>query len=355
MNLNINKNEPVMVTGATGFIASWLVKKLMDNGITVHAAVRNPEDTVKLAHLKNLENSSSGKIIFFKSDLLEDGSYLKAMEGCAVVFHTASPFNFKVTDNQRGFVDPAFKGTRNVLDSVNKTETVKRVVLTSSCVAIIGDTVEMSTYADKMITEDMWNTTSTVNHNPYNYSKTVAEKLAWEMNEKQERWKLVVINPSFVMGPTLSKTSTSGTHDMIGQMADGTMKSGAPPFEIGMVDIKDVTDAHFNAAYLEGASGRHILSNKTLSIVDVANIIRNKFGDKWLLPKKAAPKWLIWLIGPIIDKSISRKMISNNFGHSWLATNSKSINKLGIKYTALENCIENMFQQMIDNGIAKKK
>ena len=355
MNLNINKNEPVMVTGATGFVASWLVKKLMDNGITVHAAVRNPEDTVKLAHLKNLENSSSGKIIFFKSDLLEDGSYLKAMEGCAVVFHTASPFNFKVTDNQRGFVDPAFKGTRNVLDSVNKTETVKRVVLTSSCVAIIGDTVEMSTYADKMITEDMWNTTSTVNHNPYNYSKTVAEKIAWEMNERQKRWKLVVINPSFVMGPTLSKTSTSGTHDMIGQMADGTMKSGAPPFEIGMVDIKDVTDAHFNAAYLEGASGRHILSNKTLSIVDVANIIRNKFGDKWLLPKKAAPKWLIWLIGPIIDKSISRKMISNNFGHSWLATNSKSINKLGIKYTALENCIENMFQQMIDNGIAKKK
>jgi dihydroflavonol-4-reductase len=355
MNLNINKNEPVMVTGATGFVASWLVKKLMDNGITVHAAVRNPEDTVKLAHLKNLENSSSGKIIFFKSDLLEDGSYLKAMEGCAVVFHTASPFNFKVTDNQRGFVDPAFKGTRNVLDSVNKTETVKRVVLTSSCVAIIGDTVEMSTYADKMITEDMWNTTSTVNHNPYNYSKTVAEKLAWEMNEKQERWKLVVINPSFVMGPTLSKTSTSGTHDMIGQMADGTMKSGAPPFEIGMVDIKDVTDAHFNAAYLEGASGRHILSNKTLSIVDVANIIKNKFGDKWLLPKKAAPKWLIWLIGPIIDKSISRKMISNNMGHSWLANNSKSINKLGIKYSPLEDCIESMFQQMIDNGIAKKK
>ena len=355
MNLNINKNEPVMVTGATGFVASWLVKKLMDNGITVHAAVRNPDDTIKLAHLKNLENSSSGKIIFFKSDLLEEGSYLKAMEGCSVVFHTASPFNLKVTDNQRGFVDPALKGTRNVLDSVNKTETVKRVVLTSTCLAMIGDTVEMSTYADKMITEDMWNTTSTVNHNPYNYSKTVAEKLAWEMNEKQERWKLVVINPSFVMGPTLSKTSTSATHYMIGQMADGTMKSGAPPFEIGMVDVKDVAEAHFNAAYLEDASGRHILSNKTLSLLDVANIIRNKFGDKWLLPKKAAPKWLIWLIGPIIDRSISRKMISNNFGHPWLATNSKSINKLGIKYTALENCIENMFQQMIDNGIAKKK
>ena len=273
----------------------------------------------------------------------------------SVVFHTASPFNFKVTDSQRGFVDPALKGTRNVLDSVNKTESVKRVVLTSSCVAIVGDTIEIAKYPDKTITEDMWNTTSTVNNNPYGYSKSVAEKLAWEMNEKQEKWKLVVINPSFVMGPTLSATSTSGTHGMIGQMADGTMKSGAAPFEIGMVDVKDVAEAHFNAAYLEDASGRHILSNKTLSMVDLANIIRNKFGDKWLLPKKAAPKWLIWLIGPIIDKSISRKMISNNMGHSWLANNSKSINKLGIKYSPLEVCIEDMFQQMIDNGIAKKK
>jgi len=124
MNLNINKNEPVMVTGATGFIASWLVKKLIDNGITVHAAVRNTDDSIKLAHLKNLEKGSSGKIIFFKSDLLEDGSYLKAMDGCSIVFHTASPFNFRVTDNKKGFIDPAFIGTQNVLKSVNNTESV---------------------------------------------------------------------------------------------------------------------------------------------------------------------------------------------------------------------------------------
>ena len=50
MNLNINKNEPVMVTGATGFVASWLVKKLLDSGITVHAAVRSPE-AVSYTHL----------------------------------------------------------------------------------------------------------------------------------------------------------------------------------------------------------------------------------------------------------------------------------------------------------------
>ena len=95
MNLNINKNEPVMVTGATGFVASELIKKLLESGITVHAAVRNPEDVSTLQHLTNLESTLSGKIIFFKSDLLKEESYLKSMEGCSIVFHTASPFNFK--------------------------------------------------------------------------------------------------------------------------------------------------------------------------------------------------------------------------------------------------------------------
>ena len=185
MNLNINKNEPVMVTGATGFVASELIKKLLENGITVHAAVRNPEDVSTLQHLTNLESTLSGKIIFFKSDLLKEESYLKSMEGCSIVFHTASPFNFKVKDNQKGYINPALEGTRNVLDSVNKTESVKRVVLTSSCAAIYGDAVDISNYPNKTMTEEMWNSSSTSNYNAYSYSKTIAEKEAWEISKKQ--------------------------------------------------------------------------------------------------------------------------------------------------------------------------
>jgi dihydroflavonol-4-reductase len=355
MNLNINKNEPVMVTGATGFVASELIKKLLENGITVHAAVRNPEDVSTLQHLTNLESTLSGKIIFFKSDLLEEESYLKSMEGCSIVFHTASPFNFKVQDNQKGYINPALEGTRNVLDSVNKTESVKRVVLTSSCAAIYGDAVDISNYPNKTMTEEMWNSSSTSNYNAYSYSKTIAEKEAWEISKKQNNWKLVVINPCFVLGPSISKNPTSGTFELLSQLADGSMKSGAAPFEIGAVDVKDVAEAHFKAAYLESANGRNILYNKSLSMLDIANIIKDKFGDEWALPKKEAPKWLIWLIGPFVDKSLSRKMISNNFGHPWRADNSKSKKDLGIEYTPIERSIENMFQQMIDNGIAKKR
>lgn len=353
--MNLNKNEPVMVTGATGYIAGWIIKKLLDTGITIHAAVRDPDNASKVSHLKNLEQKSLGKIIFFKSDLLEDGSYFEAMQGCSIVFHTASPFNFSVTDNKDGFIDPAFIGTQNVLSSVNKTDSVKRVVLTSSCAAIYGDAADISMYPGKIMTEELWNTTSTESHNAYSYSKTIAEKEAWNISKKQNRWKLVVINPCMVLGPSLSKHPTSGSFETMRQLADGSMKSGAAPYEIGTVGVEDVAEAHLKAAFKESTEGRHILYNKTLSILDIANIIKNKFGNDWLLPNKNAPKWLIWLIGPFINKRFTRKLISKNMNYAWRANNTKSKKELGIEYSSIENSIEDMFQQMIDSGIAKKK
>jgi len=211
--MDLNKSEPVLVTGATGYVAGWIVKKLLDNGITVHAAVRNPDDGSKISHLKNLEQKSQGKIIFFKSELLEDESYLEAMNGCSVVFHTASPFNFSVKDDKKGFIDPAFIGTQNVLKSVNKTESVRRVVLTSSCAAIYGDAADIAMYPGQVMTEEMWNTSSTETHNAYSYSKTIAEKEAWDISKKQTRWKLVVVNPCMVLGPSLSNNPTSGSFE----------------------------------------------------------------------------------------------------------------------------------------------
>ena len=352
---NMNKNEPVMVTGATGYVAGALIKKLLENGMTVHAAVREPENKSKVSHLKNLEQSTSGKIIFFESDLLKDGSYLQAMNGCAIVFHTASPFNFNIKDNKKGLIDPALKGTQNVLSSVDKTPSVKRVVLTSSCAAIYGDNKDIANYPDQIMTEEQWNVSSTSNHNAYSYSKTIAEKEAWSISKKQNRWKLVVINPCLVLGESISKYPTSGSFDLFKQLADGSMKSGAAPLELGAVDVNDVAEAHIKAAYFENAEGRHIIYNRSVKLIEIANIIKNKFGDKWALPKREAPKWLIWLIGPFVDKSLTRKMIKNNFGHPWRADNSKSKKFLSINYKPIEKSIEGMFQQMIDNGIAKKK
>ena len=192
----IDRSKPVLVTGGNGYIASWIVKYLLEDGVDVHATVRNPDDDNKVGHLKKFANNAKGKLTLFKADLLEDGAFDEAMAGCELVMHTASPFVIMgITDPQRELVDPAVLGTTNVLDAVNRTECVRRVVLTSSVVGVYGDAVDMQQTAGGIFTEEHWNTTSSVDHQPYNYSKVAAEKVGWEVANKQDRWDLLTINP----------------------------------------------------------------------------------------------------------------------------------------------------------------
>lgn len=186
--MKIDRSAPVLVTGGNGYIASWLVKYLLDDGIDVHATVRNPSDNSKVGHLSRIAESAPGALTLFEADLLDDGAFDEAMAGCQLVFHTASPFAiFRIKDAQRQLVDPAVNGTRNVLESANRVESVHRVVLTSSVVSICGDNRDLQDAPGDMFTEHDWNTTSSVTHQPYNYSKVVAEKTAWEIADAQDR------------------------------------------------------------------------------------------------------------------------------------------------------------------------
>lgn len=158
--MNLDRSKPVLVTGATGYVAGWLVKKLLEEGFTVHAAVRNPNKKEKVQHLDKISENSSGSIKYFKSDLLEMGSYKEAMQGCEVVFHTASPFVLEFKDPQKELIEPAENGTANVLNTANEVESVKKVVVTSSCAAIYSDAIDTINAPGGKITEEIWNSTA---------------------------------------------------------------------------------------------------------------------------------------------------------------------------------------------------
>ncbi|MEW7007409.1 NAD-dependent epimerase/dehydratase family protein [Lentilitoribacter sp. EG35] len=347
-------SKPALVTGATGYIAGWLVKGLLEQGITVHAAVRDPSNKEKLAHLTALVKDNPEQLKFFKADLLNDGAYDEAMAGCGVVFHTASPFTSSFKDAQKELVDPAVNGTRNVLETANRTDSVSRVVVTSSCAAIYGDAIDCQSMPNGTLTEEIWNTTSRLDHQAYSYSKTQAEKAAWDIAKAQDRWKLVVINPAFVMGPGVTLQPNSESVAVMKQLGDGTMKMGVPHFEIGIVDVRDVAEAHMRAGYIADAEGRHITSAKTMTLLEMGQTLEKKFGSNWPFPKSTAPKWLLWLVGPIANKMFTREMISKNVGHAWKADNTKSKEKLGITYRSTETAVIEMFDQMIDAGVFKK-
>lgn len=347
--MNLDKSSPVLVTGATGYVAGWIVKYLLEKGLTVHAAVRDPENKEKLKYLDSVSRGLSGTLKYFKADLLEDGTYKEAMEGCSVVFHTASPFSLDIKDPQSELIDPAKQGTQNVLNQANKTASVKRVVLTSSVAAMYGDNKDLTELENETLTEKCWNGSSSLDHNPYAYSKTLAEKEAWEIYKKQNSWDLTVINPSLVMGPGVSPFGSSESYKIIKQLGDGTMKGGLPKWGLGAVDVRDVAHAHLAAAFNEKASGRYIVSGHNTSFMGLADALRVKFGKHYPIPSKFLPTFLVWLLGPLANKAMTRKSISRNAGFGWKADNSKSIKELGVKYRPLEETMTDFFEQLIES------
>lgn len=335
-----------MITGSTGYVAGWIVKKFLEQGHTLHLPVRDPNNTEKLQHLLDLEKKSSGQLKFFKADLLVPGSYLESMQGCDVVVHTASPFKTHVKNPKKDLIEPAVFGTENVLDSVNKTPSVKKVVLTSSVAAIVGDAIEFTQEGPR--NESHWNTTSNENHQPYNYSKTLAEKTAWDIYENQNQWELVTINPSLVIGPSLNKHVTSESYNIIKQLGSGQLKFGAPEYHIGAVDVRDVAEAHYQAVIKTNAKGRYIISAQNTSLLELSQYIAEAFADRYPLPEKKLPKLAVWAMAPLIG--LSREVIWKNVGHPWRLDNSKSLKELLTEYRDLKQSSQEFFAQIFNES-----
>ncbi|MFX3622407.1 MAG: SDR family oxidoreductase [Limnobacter sp.] len=350
----IDKNKPICVTGASGYIASWIVKYLLDDGFLVHATVRDSSKESSVAHLLKAANGAKGTLKLFDADLIQEGSFTKAIEGCELVIHTASPFVIKgFTDPYEALIRPAVEGTDNVLKSCNAVESVRRVVLTSSVASIYGDAVEILKAPGGVFTEQLWNNTSSEIHQPYSYSKVMAERRAWEICKNQSRWDLVTINPSLVMGPSLTTQTQSTSIDVMRDLGSGRQRTGVPLLEFGIVDVREVAKAHISAGFNPDAEGRHILSAHTASLLQMATILRARF-PKYPLPKKQLPKFLVKLVAPIAA-GVSRDFIQKNVGYALKFDNSRSTSSLGVRYRPLTETLCEHFAQMIEDGLLKRR
>jgi dihydroflavonol-4-reductase len=173
---------------------------------------------------------------------------------------------------------------------------------------------------------------------------------AWRLAESQQQWDLVTINPSFVVGPGTTVHPHSESFRLVRQFGDGTMQMGLPDIGMGAVDVRDVAEAHLRAAFLPAAQGRYITSAHDSSIPAIAGTLLDKYGDRYPLPRRTLPKPLVWLLAPMVNKAMTRRMIARNAGKPWRADNSKIRRDLGIEFRPLKASMEDMFQQMIDAG-----
>jgi nucleoside-diphosphate-sugar epimerase len=333
----------VMVTGGTGYIGAWIVKYLLEKGYTVRMTVRDKSMENKYKFLLSVAEQSDGKLEIWEANLLKEGSFDKVTKGADAVVHVASPFTLRFRDAQKELLGPALLGTRNVLSAATKSGTVKKVVLTSSVAAVHGDNADMKEKGLDEFTEEHYNTTSSAHHQPYSYSKLIAEKEAWKMSKLQDQWKLVVINPSFVIGPALSPATDSESFVQIKNVLKGKMFPGAPDLHFGFVDVRDVAVAHILALEKE-TSGRFILAERTMNFLEFSKIIKRVYGSKFKVPVLVAPKFLFLLIAPMFG--VTRKFVKRNVGYPIRLNTHRSKTNLGLTYRNMEETVKDMVESM---------
>ncbi|KAJ4825784.1 hypothetical protein Tsubulata_029407 [Turnera subulata] len=255
------EKERVCVTGAGGYVASWLVKDLLDRGYIVHGTVRDPGDK-KNDHLKKLPNSAEN-LQLFKADLLDYDSLCAAISGCTGVFHVASPVPAPgaVVD----LIEPAVIGTRNVLNASFNAK-VKRVVVVSSTAAV---KCNPSWPKDKAMDEECWSDTEFCKSNQPHYyleqdyylAKTIAEREALEYAERTGL-DIVTVCPSIVLGPMLQPTLNTSSSMFLMVMKGGleSMENTEDP----LVDVRDVAKALVLVYEKPEAKGRYLCTSYTI-------------------------------------------------------------------------------------------
>lgn len=346
--------SPVVLTGGTGYLGAHILVQLLEKGYDVRLTSRNSEQTQKESWIIDLMKKYGEKITFFSADLEKQGSFDEAMMGAKAVIHSASPFKIEgIKDAKKELIDPAVNGTENVLNSVDKNGLIEKVVLTSSMAAIYGDAIDIELYKEDTFTEDHWNTSSSIKHQPYSFSKVSAERVAWSINANKN-WKLITINPGFILGPSITTRNDSTSIKFMIDMLNGKFKTGVPDIYFALVDVRDVAKSHIAALENDDANGRYICCHETLNVLEIAQHLRELVPErKNKIPKKKLPKWLAYIFAPLLA-GFSWNYLRKNLGIPVYGDNSKIKNDLSITFRPLKETFLDHANQVKRDGLLKK-
>lgn len=276
--------NPVLVTGGSGYVGTTLLAALLREGRQVRTTVRAMQSEGELRAAVRRGHADDSGLEIVEAELMSDAGWAAAMAGCDEVHHVASPMIHSEDPDE--VIPPALEGTLRVLRAARDAR-ARRVVLTSSFAAIGYTPKPGAEYS-----EDDWTDPDTPGLPPYPRSKTIAERAAWEFMEQEGgEMELVVVNPTFILGPTLTSRAGSSIQ-IIKAMLDGKMPVVRKQ-RFGVADVRDVADLHIRAMASPEAAGKRYLclaDGPTISWLQVAQILRQRLGPlAELVPTEEAP------------------------------------------------------------------
>jgi dihydroflavonol-4-reductase len=282
----------VLVTGGSGFIGGWCIIKLLDQGFTVRTTVRNLDRGPAVRATLGKIVDPQDRLSFHAAELTADGGWDAAMSGCDYLLHVASPVVIAEPKDPDELVRPARDGTHRVVGAALKAG-VKRIVLTSS-VAAASRRTEVADYVSD---ETTWTDLTDPKLSAYARSKTLAERLAWDLVQGSEgSTTMATVNPSVVLGPVLS-ADYSQSVQIVAQLLSGKIPA-IPRLGFSIVDVRDVADLHVRAMLSPEAAGqRFIAAGKFAWMSELAELLRARLGSAARnVPTRRAPDALVRLL-----------------------------------------------------------
>jgi len=345
-----NQGQTVLVTGGSGFIATYCIMDLIKAGYNVRTTVRSLTRETSVREILKANNCDPGeRLTFFAADLLSDNGWNEAVSGCDYVLHVASPFPSGVPKHEDELIIPAWEGALRVLRA-SRDAGVKRVVMTSSVAAVAyGQKV-----TDQPFTENNWTNPDGKNVGAYIKSKTLAEKAAWDFIHREGgSLELTTINPVGVLGPVLGADYSSSIQ-LVKRLLDGSMP-GCPRISFGVVDVRDVADLHLRAMVSPAANGERFLAvaGKSVSLPDMAYLLRKSISSKSSkIPSLVLPDWLVKIYS-LFDTEVAQIVIE--LGKAKEASNEKAKRLLGWSPRSNEESILATAKSLLKLGLVAKK
>ncbi|CAG7854130.1 Putative uncharacterized oxidoreductase C513.07 [Serendipita indica DSM 11827] len=269
----LNSPAKILVTGGSGFLGTWIIKYLLEQGFSVRTTVRSP---TKADFLKQVFADSSSRLEFsYVQDIVAENAFDESLSAGDIdaVIHCASPL--PVSDPKADpdvNIKPAIQGTLGILKSAQKVPSIKRIVITSS-IASVKDPRDTG----HIYTEEDWNHSvvklvkqygaEAPSLAKYGASKMLAETAAWNwLKENKVKYDVVFMLPAFLFGPVLSETTSEiggSNFVLLGNLKQHVLNNLSPEWlsrSIDFVDVRETALEHIKALTTPGAGGQRILS-----------------------------------------------------------------------------------------------
>ncbi|MED6143470.1 hypothetical protein PIB30_006422 [Stylosanthes scabra] len=308
----------VCVTGGTGFIGSWIIKKLLEDGYSVNTTVRTtPEHKKDVSFLTNLPGSSE-RLRILSADLSEPSSFNAAIEGCVGVFHVATPYDFEGKESEEVLTQRSIDGALGILKACLSSKTVRRVVYTSSASAVAYSNQDEE-HNNQELDESAWSDVDFIRASKapgssYAISKTLTEKAVLKFGE-ENGLEVVTIVPTFVFGPFICPKLPGSVSASL-SMAFGDVK---PPFdfilETPMVHVDDLARAHIFLLEHPNPTGRYNCSRCLVTAESISQIVSAKYPE---FRSRVPPlDWFKQIEGNKFPNLSSKKLIDAGFVYKY--------------------------------------